>query len=96
MSSTTNKRSRDEAKAKYEEEMTKQAPRMLELAEKALEAVQEMMVLETQVKEILGDDSTAFSDDENRTLEDAEMAISVARHVAESYVKRIKKAKNDA
>ena len=48
---STQKRSRDEAKAKYEAEMTEQAPKMLELAQKALEAVQAMMALETQMKE---------------------------------------------
>jgi hypothetical protein len=93
---STQKRSRDEAKAKYEEEMTKQAPKMLELAEKALEAVHEMIALEEQVNETIGKNCTAFSYDENRTLEDAAMAISVARHVAEQYVQRAKKAKTDA
>ena len=92
MTSTNNKRSRDEAKAKYEAVMIEQAPKMLELAEKALEAVQAMMALETQMKEKNGDNCTVFSSDDERTLEEAEWAINIARYIAEEHVERAKKA----
>jgi hypothetical protein len=93
---STQKRSRDEAKAKYEAEMTEQAPKMLELAQKALEAVQAMMALETQMKEKNGDNCTVFSSDDERTLKEAEWAINIARDIAEEHVERAKKAKTDA
>ena len=93
---STQKRSRDEAKAKYEAEMTEQAPKMLELAQKALEAVQAMMALETQMKEKNGDNCTVFSSDDERTLKEAEWAINIAFDIAEEHVERAKKAKTDA
>ena len=89
---STQKRSRDEAKAKYEAVMIEQAPKMLELAEKALEAVQAMMALETQMKVKNGENCTVFSSDDEKTLEEAELAINIARYNAERHVERAKKA----
>ena len=59
---------------------------MLELAERALEAVQAMMALEAQMREKNGDGCN--------TLEDAENAICNARYHAEQHIimmKRVKK-----
>ena len=92
MTSTNNKRSRDEAKAKYEAVMIEQAPKMLELAEKALEAVQAMMALETQMKVKNGENCTVFSSDDEKTLEEAELAINIARYNAERHMERANKA----
>ena len=95
-SKNTQKRARDDAKARYEAEMTEQAPKMLELAERALEAVQAMMALEAQMREKNGNGCTVFSCDDGNTLEDAENAICNARYRAEQHIimmKRVKKKK---
>ncbi len=92
---STQKRSREDKRVAYEAEMTEQAPKMIELAEKALEAVQAMMALEAQMKEKNGDECWVFSSEDDRTLLDAEDAISTARFHAMDYMKRTKKAKND-
>ena len=93
---STQKRSREEKRAAFEAEMIEQAPKMLELAENALQAVQAMMALEAEMKEKNGDECTVFSCEDDKTLLDAENAISAARLQAMEYMKRIKKAKNDA
>ena len=69
--------------AKYEDEKARNdqvrrefAPRMLELATKALEAVQELMRHNEAAQTEAG--GSLFVD-ENRSLEDAEMAINVVR-----------------
>lgn len=97
-SKNTQKRARDDAKARYEAEMTEQAPKMLELAKRALEAVQAMMALEAQMREKNGNGCTVFSCDDGNTLEDAENAICNARYHAEQHImKRVKKtAENTA
>ena len=91
----TQKRPLDDAKARYAAEMTEQAPKMLELAERALEAVQAMMALEAEMKEKNGDRCTVFSRDDGNTLEDAENAICNARYHAEEIMQCAKKAKTD-
>ena len=70
-------------KAKYEEEKAKNdqirhefAPRMLELASKALEAVQELIQYDEAACAAAGH---SLFVDENRSLEDASMAINVVR-----------------
>lgn len=78
------------AKAKRDAVMAKNAQQMLELAEKALAAVQEMMALESAVREEAGSDEAMFGCDDDRTLEDAEMAICFAHHTAEKYCEKEK------
>lgn len=68
--------------------LAKNAAKMVELAEKALVAVQEMMALEAATREEAGMDpgDTVFCGEE-RALEDAEHAIGSARYYAEKALK---------
>lgn len=93
--SETQKRPLDDAKVRYAADMIEQAPKMLELAERALEVVQAMMALEAELKVKNGDRCTVFSCDDGNTFEDAESAICYARYHAERIMMRAKKAKND-
>lgn len=77
-------------RSKFEQEQAnrdaikaKNAPKMLELAEKALAAVHEMMALETATREEAGYEYGMFICGDNITLEDAESAICTARFCAE-------------
>ena len=72
-------------KAKYEEEKAKNdqirhefAPRMLELASKALEAVQELIQYRDDEAAQTAAGHSLYVD-KNRSLEDASMAINVVR-----------------
>ena len=79
-------------KAKREEKllarrnaMLKHAPTILDLAEKALVAVQALMAAESAAKEEIQEKYTLFSSDES-TLEDAEEAICIARFSAQEVL----------
>ena len=84
-----------EKKAKQAEEMRsrregvvlKHAPKIAELAEKALVAIQELMAAESAAKEEINEQFALFTSDDN-TLEDAELAISTARFTAENALKK--------
>ncbi len=60
----------------------KNAPMMLELAEKALAAVHEMMALESATREEAGYEYGMFICGDKITLEDAKSAICTARFCA--------------
>ena len=65
----------------------KYAPRILDLAQKALVAVQELAAAESSAKAEIDTESTLFCSEEY-TLDDAELAISNARYSAVEALKR--------
>ena len=71
--------------------MRKHAPRILELAEAALVAVQALMAAEDAAKAELGQQQRhgLFGSDDT-SLDDAETAVACARHCAEQVLNLIK------
>jgi hypothetical protein len=70
--------------------MRKHAPRILELAEAALVAVQALMAAEDAAKAELGQQRHGLFGSDDTSLDDAETAVACARHCAEQVLNLIK------
>ena len=84
---TSEKAKKEEKYSRRKDAILKHAPKIAELAEKALVALQELIAAESVAKHEIDEQYSLFCSDEN-TLEDAELAIVNAKHTAESALEK--------